>query len=72
MHLEIWKNLIKPLNCAECGFMRRKGRVVAVHSIKVYGAAEVEPESFCTSALAAGDSFKPQLHAFLTSVVGAD
>jgi hypothetical protein len=41
IHQTIGKNLVKPLNCVECGCMRRKGRVVAVHAIKAYGAAEV-------------------------------
>jgi len=35
------ENLIKPLNCADCGCVRRKGKVVAVHDMKACGAAEV-------------------------------
>jgi hypothetical protein len=41
MHQTIGKILIKPVNCEDCGCMRRIGKVVAVHAIKVYGAAEV-------------------------------
>jgi hypothetical protein len=41
MHQTIGKTLIKPVNCGECGCLRRKGKVVAVHAIKVSGAVEV-------------------------------
>jgi hypothetical protein len=41
MHQTIGKNLIKPLNCVDRGCMRRKGKVVAMHDIKVSGAVEV-------------------------------
>jgi len=35
------ENLTKPLKTAVCSCMRRKGKVVAVHVMKVYGAVEV-------------------------------
>jgi hypothetical protein len=41
MHQMIGKTLIKRVNCVECGCMRRKGYVVAVHNIKASGAIEV-------------------------------
>jgi hypothetical protein len=41
MHQTIGKTIIKLLNCVDSGCLRRKGKVVAVHAIRVYGAAEV-------------------------------
>jgi len=46
------ENLIKPLNCTECGCMRRKGKVVAVHVMTACGAVELQLHSFCNLALA--------------------
>jgi hypothetical protein len=48
------ENLTKPLKTGVCSCMRTKGKVVAVHVMKVYGAVEVLLHSFYTSALAGG------------------
>ena len=56
VHQTIGKNLIKPLKSGDCGCMRRKAKVVAVHVMTAYGAVEVKLHSFYTSALA-GDKW---------------
>ena len=53
IHQTIGENHTKPLNCVECGCMR-KGKVVAVHAMEAYGAVEVYFDSFYTSELAGG------------------
>jgi len=40
IHQTIGKNPTKPLNCVECGCMRKR-KVVDVHAMEAYGAAEV-------------------------------
>jgi hypothetical protein len=41
MHQTIGKILIKPLKCGDCGCMRRKAKVVAMHVITAYGVVVV-------------------------------